>query len=115
MKILVTGSRMISLSDIEYIKSVLDEIINRNTDIIVHGGAYGVDTLVNLWCCNNDVTQEVIRSINPEKPQYFLHRNAEMVGMCDRCIAFWDKSSRGTKFTYDYAKSRGKPVKMFYI
>ncbi len=54
-----------------------------------------------------------MKAIHPEKREYYLHRNAEMVGMCDRVIAFWDGVSRGTKFTIDYAKARNLDVKIF--
>lgn len=32
---------------------------------------------------------------------------------CSDClIAFWDGTSRGTKYTIDYAKQQGKPIKI---
>lgn len=31
---------------------------------------------------------------------------------CDCLIAFWDGTSRGTKYTIDYAHQLGKPIKI---
>lgn len=38
-----------------------------------------------------------------------------VVEECDCLLAFWDGRSRGTKFTIDYAKAKGKPVKVVEI
>ena len=44
-----------------------------------------------------------------------LVRNKLIVENCDSVLAFWDGQSRGTKFTLDYAKELGKPVKIVKI
>ena len=56
-----------------------------------------------------------IEPINKKDTSYYLHRNAEMIGMCDRIIAIWDGKSRGTEFTIRYAKARLKPVIIYNI
>jgi len=108
MKILVTGSRKKANGD--YIFRKLDELINKDKDIIIHGGALGVDSIVEEWCKKNKVKSIIVTAIYPDNGSYYLHRNAEMVGMCDCCIAFWDNVSRGTKFTFKYAQARNKPT-----
>jgi nucleoside 2-deoxyribosyltransferase len=35
------------------------------------------------------------------------------VDNADMVLAFWDGSSHGTKYTIDYAKRMGKPVKIY--
>ena len=39
-----------------------------------------------------------------------LERNKLIVDECDCVLAFWDGTSRGTKFTLDYAKEKNKPI-----
>ena len=108
MKILITGSRNIKIK--EYIYYILDKETN-DGDYIIQGGAEGADQIALDWCNDNisKVSFNTIRPIN-NKGIYYLHRNAEMVGMCDRVIAFWDGKSRGTDFTIRYAKARNIPV-----
>ena len=111
MKILITGSR--SITDKELVFSILDKEIKKD-DIIIHGGARGSDSIVKEYCNEKGNCCVVVRPIDPENGIYYLHRNAEMVGMCDRVIAFWDERSRGTKFTIDYAKKRKLEVKVYF-
>lgn len=44
-----------------------------------------------------------------------LERNKLIVDECDCVLAFWDGTSRGTKFTLDYAKEKNKPIKIIQI
>lgn len=44
-----------------------------------------------------------------------LERNKLIVDECDCVLAFWDGQSHGTKFTIDYAKEKGKPIKIINI
>ncbi len=107
--ILITGSRSIKIK--EYIYFILDKEI-KSGDYVIQGGADGVDDIALDWC--NDKRKEninfnTLRPIN-NKGVYYLHRNAEMIGMCDRVVAIWDGKSRGTDFTIRYAKARNIPV-----
>lgn len=111
MNILITGSRKIT--NVLFVFDKLNKHINKELDIIIHGGANGVDSIVESWCKQYDVKSIIIRPIYPTKREYYLYRNTEMVGMCDKCFAFWDGKSRGTKFTYQYATKRGKIVQVF--
>ena len=111
MIILITGSR--SITDINHVFSILDKKIDRVQDKIIHGGASGADSIAEAWCKQEGVNSEIIRPIFPSKREYYLHRNAEMIGTCDKIIAFWDKKSRGTDFTIRYARKRGKKVEVY--
>jgi hypothetical protein len=111
MKILITGSR--KWKNMVKVFDILNKVIDKEKDTIINGGSYGVDNYATLWCKQNKVKYIIIRPIFPSKREYYLHRNAEMISMCDKCIAFWDGKSRGTKFTFTYAKKRGKETQIF--
>lgn len=111
VNILITGSRGIKS------KIIVNHILEKNIPegaTMIQGGAEGVDSLALDWC-NKCGIISCWKTISPikSKREYYLHRNAEMVGMCDRVIAIWDGKSRGTKFTIDYAKSRNIPIMIF--
>ena len=111
VNILITGSRGIKN------KIIIFHILDKNVpdgSMVIQGGAEGVDSLTLDWCnkCKKDIHWKTMEPVKNNR-DYFLHRNAEMVGMCDRVIAIWDGKSRGTKFTIDYAKARNIPVIIF--
>ena len=106
VKILITGSR--ENVNKKQIETFLLGLPAETT--IIHGGAKGVDTTVEIKCKEIGVPTIIIRPINPSIKEHYLRRNAEMIGMCDEVVAFWDGESRGTKFTIDYAKKRSKRV-----
>lgn len=112
MKILICGCRKIH--EHKKIFMELDKEVSPD-DTIIHGGAIGVDSIAGMYCYEKKITEIIIKPIYPSKKDYYLHRNAEMVGMADKVIAFWDGCSRGTWFTFNYAKKRGKDVKVIQI
>lgn len=85
-------------------------------DTIVSGGARGADTLAKEYAVRNDTP---LIEFLPEYDRYGrrapLMRNILIVDNCDFLLAFWDGSSRGTKFTIDYAVKRGIPYKVVSI
>ena len=44
-----------------------------------------------------------------------LVRDRLIVDNSDCVLAFWDGKSRGTKYTLDYAREQGKPIKIVQI
>ncbi len=82
-------------------------------DVLIHGGANGVDSLAQEFCDDHNFCSVIVRPVDTFNNVYYLHRNAEMIGMCDKVIAFWDGRSRGTDFTVRYAKARNLDVKVF--
>jgi hypothetical protein len=106
--ILITGSRE-GFDENDICKS-LENYIDPQKDEIIHGGAPGVDTFAENWCKSNSCKSRVFRPVKGHIRSYYLHRNAEMVALCETVIAFWDGVSRGTKFTIDYADAREKEV-----
>ena len=113
MNILVTGSRI--GIDEQCVHDFLDQIVVKDEDVIIHGGAPGVDRFASLWCLKNNVPQKIVRPVTMNVRQDYLYRNVEMVTMCDCCVAFWDGKSRGTQFTYEYARKRNKSTYIISI
>lgn len=109
MKLLIAGSR--SITDID-----ISPYIPAETDLILSGGASGVDALAEQYADKHKISKLILR------PRYDLYRRAAplkrndaMVDICDRVLIFWDGVSRGTKHTIDYARKTGKPVEVITI
>ncbi len=107
MKLLIAGSR--GITDLD-----LSEYIDFDVDLIITGGAKGVDILAEEYADKNGISKLILR------PKYALYgkaapiiRNQKMVEMCDLVYIFWDGISHGAKFTIDYAKKSGKEHKVF--
>ena len=106
--ILITGSR--NITDVSFVFNILRKELKEG-DVIIHGGAKGADSIAQAFCDENNFRSVIMKPLYPSKKEYYLHRNAEMIGMCDRVIAFWDGKSRGTNFTVRYARKRKFDVK----
>lgn len=105
MKVAVVGSR----EGFTY-EQVRDYLLDNLEvmDIIVSGGARGVDSHAAYFC--KELWREliVIRPDNPNNPYDYIKRNYKIVDMSDRIICFWDGKSRGTKSVIEYAQKVGK-------
>lgn len=106
MKVAVIGSR--NLTDID-----IGRYISEDTKEIVSGGAVGVDFNAAKYAKDRGL------KLTEFLPQYKIYgrrapivRNKQIVNYADRIIAFWDGSSRGTRFVIDYARKTGKPVEV---
>lgn len=109
MKLLIVGSRSIIDYDIS-------PHIPAETELIISGGANGVDTLAEKYADKHRISKLILR------PQYKLYhrgaplkRNDRMVELCDKALVFWDGVSRGTKHTIGYAEKIGKPVEVIVV
>ncbi len=106
MKLAIIGSRNCP-------KLKLEDYFEDIPDVIVSGGARGADTYARDFAHNHNL--KLIEFL-PEYEKYGkgapLIRNKLIVENCDCLLAFWDGKSRGTKFTIDYARQLGKPVKI---
>ncbi len=91
---------------------LMDKKANATTTTIISGGARGVDKFAEEYAKELNIPIEIIRPINPANKLDYLFRNIEIITKADLIIAFWDEKSRGTKFVIDYAKARGKEVKI---
>lgn len=101
---MITGSR--SWNDKQAIK---DAIIAYKPEIVIHGGASGADSLAEVVCQELGIQTEILLPLHKNK-EWYLRRNAEMIGMADYVISFWDGESTGTAFTIVYAKQRKKYI-----
>lgn len=104
MKLLIAGSR--NLTDID-----LEKYIPNDVELIISGGAKGIDTLAENYADKKGISKLIMR------PKYELYgkgaplkRNEEMIKIADQVLVFWDGKSRGTRFTIDKAKKQNKPV-----
>lgn len=109
MKLLIAGSR--SITDID-----ISSYIPADVDLIISGGANGVDTLAEQYADKKRLSKLILR------PRYDLYRQAaplkrnnKMVDICDKVLIFWDGVSKGTKHTIDYANKVGKPVEIITL
>ena len=109
MKLLVVGSR--SITDFD-----LSPYIPDGVDMIISGGANGIDTAAERYADSHRLSKSIIR---PQYGRYGrgapLKRNQEMVDMADSVLVIWDGKSRGTKFTMDYAQKVGKQMTVITV
>lgn len=77
-------------------------------------GAKGIDTCAREYAVSNGIK---LTEFLPEYEKYGrsapLKRNITIIENADLVLAFWDGTSRGTKFVIDNCKSHGIPVKVF--
>ena len=92
----------------DYVKSLPDGIL------VVSGGADGVDIIAEVTALIRGLT---VRRLPAEWEVYgkgagFI-RNQKIVDACDRLVAFWDGSSKGTADTLEKVRKSGKPYEVF--
>ena len=104
MKLLIAGSRSIEEFDLE-------RYVPEGVDLIISGGAGGVDSLAEKYADRKRISKLILR------PRYELYgkaaplkRNQIMVELADEVLIIWDGSSRGTMYTAEYAQKMDKPV-----
>lgn len=105
MKVLVCGSRHPSRAMELKVLEVVEWVARKGYSLI-SGGAIGIDSLVEVEALKKSVPIEVIRGFRGG----YLARDRVMVSKADLVIAIWDGSSRGTKYTFEYARKVGKQV-----
>lgn len=104
MKVAIVGSRNINIEDIGiYIPIEVTEIVS--------GGAKGVDACAKKYAIENNIK---FTEFLPEYSIYGkfapLKRNLKIIDYSDIVIAFWNGSSKGTKYTIDKCKQIGKRI-----
>lgn len=109
MKIGVIGSRT-GFSK-EKVFGFLKDVV-KHGDIIISGGAVGVDSFAEEYATKNGLTKMIYKpdfSKGYDVSKYF-ERNKKIIDNSDLIIAFWDNESKGTKFGIDYAKQLNKDI-----
>lgn len=109
MKLLIAGSR--SINDLD-----ISPYIPCGVDMIISGGAKGIDTLAEKYADKHKISKLILR------PQYKVYRraaplkrNEQMVDICDCILIFWDGKSKGTKHTIDYAQKSKKTISIITL
>ncbi len=107
MKVAIIGSRDLAVEDFS---SYLPEGVTE----IVSGGARGIDQCARRYAKEHGLK---LTEFLPDYEQFGrgapLRRNITIIEHSDLVLAFWDGSSRGTKFVIDRCKEMGKPIRVF--
>lgn len=107
MRVAVIGSRGLQVNDLgKYLPDEVTEIIS--------GGARGVDTSAREYAMEHGLK---LTEYLPEYNKYGrgapLKRNITIIENADLVLAFWDGSSRGTKYVIENCKKRNIPLKIY--
>ena len=109
MKIAIIGSRSLKLDN-------LGDFLPANITEIVSGGAKGVDSVAAEYAKQNNIK---LTEFLPEYARYGraapLKRNQQIAEYADEVIAFWDGSSKGTMYTVELFRKRGKNITIIRI
>lgn len=99
-RIVVAGSR--NFNDYEYLRSKLDQIIWKEGDTIISGGANGADKLGERYAREHNIKLEVYPA---NWDQYGKRagymRNKQMAEVCTHGVVFWDGESKGSAHMID--------------
>ena len=94
-KIAVVGSRR--YPDFEEVREFVDRL--PKNDLLISGGADGVDTCAAMVALAGGMEVSVIRPKAPGMAQQLMERNTKIVEECTELYAFWDLRSSGTRDT----------------
>ena len=109
MKVAIIGSRKLTLESI-------GEYLPKETTEIVSGGAQGIDACAKKYAYDNGIK---LTEFLPEYEKYKrgapLKRNLKIIDYADMVIAFWDGSSKGTRFVIENCERTNKKIKVIYL
>lgn len=115
MKLAIIGSRTFDNYEL------LAQFIKDNYDLtaithIISGGAKGADSLGERFAKENDIETIVF------KAEWELYgksagilRNIDIISNCDKCVAFWDGESHGTKHAIELCEKYNKECKICHF
>lgn len=113
MYVAIIGSR--TVTDYEYVKSVLMDYIDTESDVIVSGGAKGADSFGERFaneCCTNEPLIFL-----PEWDKYGTRagyiRNKDIIANSEMVIAFHDGKSKGTLHSLKLSKEKKLLIHVF--
>ena len=118
MKLAIIGSRNVNISRDRF-ASLTDDLMPKEmgeTEVIISGGAEGVDRLA-AWYAH--YKHYKLTEYRPNYPIFGrrapLIRNDSIVAEADFVIAFWDGVSCGTLNAINTAIRMSKPLLVYYI
>jgi len=107
MKVAIIGSRNLGVIDLE-------NFLPENVTEIVSGGARGIDTCAREYALTHNIKlTEFLPDYNRYGRGAPLKRNLEIIAYADLVLAFWDGTSRGTKYVIDNCKKQNVPIRVF--
>lgn len=111
MRVAVIGSR--TFNDYDEVKSVLSTL---KITLLISGGAKGADSLGEKYAKENNIETKIFYPdwSKHGKKAGFL-RNSDIINEAELIIAFWDKTSKGTKDSIDKALKLNKRVLIISI
>ncbi|MCH5188581.1 MAG: hypothetical protein J1F63_09270 [Oscillospiraceae bacterium] len=98
MKLLITGSR--SISDFD-----LTPYIPEGVDLILSGGAKGVDTLAEKYADANEISKVILKG----------KKELRLIAVCDEALIIWDGKSGGTESVLRELITAEKPYSIVHI
>ena len=114
MKIAIIGSR--ETGNINFEQELKNRLLVFASDTIISGGARGIDTLAAQYAREHGMK---LLEFRPDYTTFgrgaTFVRNRLIVDMADVVVAFWNGTSRGTKYTIDYAKKKYVPIILIRI
>ncbi len=113
MRIAIVGNR--KGWDRDYIFKKLDENNITPMDILISGGAEGVDTFAQEYAKKKGCQIRILYP-NPDipSPKRYFDRNEQIADMCDKMIAFnKDGESSGTLNSINHAHKFNKEVILY--
>lgn len=114
MKIAIIGSR--ETGNINFEQKLERMFLISGHDTIISGGARGIDTLAAQFARKHGIK---LLEFRPDYTTYgrgaTFVRNRLIVDVADVVVAFWNGTSRGTKYTIEYAKKKYVPVVIIKI
>lgn len=104
MRVAIIGSRNLTVENLE-------DYLPQGVTEIVSGGAKGIDTCAKEYARANHIK---LTEFLPDYAKYQkaapLKRNLQIIDYADMVIAFWDGTSKGTKYVIDNCKKQHKKV-----
>jgi len=93
------------------VETVLLRLLNSHDDIVISGGASGVDTYAIDFAKEIGLQTIVIKPDSKlPSPKRYFDRNYKIANLCDILVAFNKKRISGTKNTINHAKRLYKSV-----
>lgn len=106
MKVAVVGSRGLQVNNLE-------DYLPAETELIITGGARGVDSSARLYAQEHGIE---LLEILPDYRRYRraapLKRNIAIIDRADMVLVFWDGHSTGTAYVINACRERNVPCQI---